>query len=312
MTPSSPGSRMHALRPVAATIAWLCAMLIAGCKAAQPIPEPYLLTGNQHARCMQVLREGLSGDEFWASIYAGEALVRDGYGFEVIPLFHERLARESDPRKRAGYAGVLVRAGQRDALVDLQDLLLGDDVEAQIMAAQAMFRTASVADATLLEEAMAEGRNGRLRLYAAGALALTRDAKTLDFIREQLHSDDPANRYVAADIIAVLGSARDDLETLLDLRDRAGSEFERFFVLRALAIFGNEDARAALVQLLRHSDPTIRARAVFVMAEAWIVEQSDQLYAMLNDPSLAVRVRAAQALLILSNPTAPERYLRLR
>lgn len=283
-----------------------------GCKSSEPIPEAFLLTGNQHTRCLEVLREGLHSDEFWPSIYGAEGLVRDGYAFEVTSLFRDRLKTETDYRKRASYATVLVRAGQRDALVELQDQLLVDDVEAKILAAQGMFRSADVADVSLLEQAMSEGNNGRLRLYAAAALALAKDAKTMGIIRDGLVSSDPASRYVAADIIAVLGAAQDDTAALLENLDQTFSDFERIFVLRALAIFGHEASRQELIGLLNHRDPSIRARAAFVMAEAWVVEQSNRLYTMLDDPDLAVRVRAAQALFILANPTSPERYLRLR
>ncbi len=287
-------------------------LFLASCKSTEEVPEPYLLTANQHEKCMEVLREGLHSDEFWASIYAGEALVRNEYSFDVTPLFRERLAEEQDAQKRAAYASVLTRSGDTDALIELQDVLLTNDIEAQILAAQGMFRTASVADAQLLEEAMAEGNDGRLRMFAAAALALVEDANTVDFIRSNLSSEDPINRYTAADIIPVLGTAKKDTLSLLVQQKNEQSEFEQFFTDRALAIFRHNPSRKTLAGFLDHNDPTIRARAAYAMAEAWIVEESDRLYAMLNDPARAVRVRAAQALLILSNPMSPERYLELR
>ena len=304
-------SSTHSIRE-SFTLALLAITIFSSCKATEPIPEAYLLTANQHARCMELLREGLHGKEFWASIYSAEALVREEYSFEVTPLFRSRIEQESDDRRRAAYATVLVRAGYREALVMLQDLLLSNDPETKILAAQGMFRSADVADVSLLEEAMTQTQNNRLSLYAAAALALARDAKTLNIIRRGLESSDAAARYVAADIIAVLGAAEDDMDALLQNREQTSSEFERFYVLRALAIFGHDPSRQELTAMLEHSDPTIRARAAFVMGEAWIVEQSDRLYALLDDPAMEVRVRAAQALLILSSPVSPERYLRLR
>ncbi len=119
-------------------------------------------------------------------------------------------------------------------------------------------------------------------------------------------------RYVGADVITVLGNRRDDLPVLLLNRDRTASEFERFYTLRALAFFGDEPARKELAGLMRHTDPTIRSRAVYAAAETWLVQESEYLHTLLDDPSLAVRVRAAQSLLILSNPTSPFRYLRNR
>lgn len=297
---------------------WLAGVLAlfagTGCSTTklQTVPEPILLTGNIHNRCLAILKEGLHSDEFWPMIHASEALVDAQYAFEAIPVLKRHLAEERDLRYRAGLARALVRAGERNALTELQDILLTTNTEARVIAIEAMFRVADVADVTIVTAAMDSIHDGRIRIYAAAALALARGQNTLGVIREGLASDSPAMRYVGADVITVLGNRRDDLPVLLLNRDRTASEFEGFYTLRALAFFGDASARQELAGLLRHTDPTIRSRAVYAAAETWLVQESDYLLTLLDDPSLAVRVRAAQALLILSNPTSPFRYLRNR
>ncbi|MFK7847575.1 MAG: HEAT repeat domain-containing protein, partial [Rhodothermales bacterium] len=183
---------------------------------------------------------------------------------------------------------------------------------ARILAAEAMFRTATLGDPTILEQSTDPIHNNRLRVFAAATLTLTDRANMKSIIREALSSDDPAARYIAADVIPLIGDRDIDIPTLIDKKDLANSDFESLYFVRALAIFGTEAARKELIGFLKHTDPTIRSRAAFAMAEAWHIDHTDRLIALLDDPALSVRVRAAQALFTLSNPTSPYRYLSLR
>jgi HEAT repeat protein len=270
------------------------------------------MTGNLHNRCLAVLREGLNGDEFWPVIYAAETLTDASYTFEVLPVLHARLENETDLRNRAGIARALIRAGERHALVELQDILLTDDTEARVLAAEALFLLRDLADVELVRSAMDSSEDGRLRLYAAAALAAARDEDTIEVIREGLASDNPALRFVGADVMTGLGNRDDDLPALLLNLDRAASDFERFYTLRALAFLGHEPARVEIAGLLAHPDPTIRSRAAYATAETWLIQETERLIALLDDPTLAVRVRAAQALLILSTPQSPYRFRQSR
>ncbi len=167
-------------------------------------------------------------------------------------------------------------------------------------------------DVTILEQSTDPVHNGRLRVFAAAALTLTDRANMKPLIREALNGNDPAARYIAADVIPIIGDRDTDVPTLIDKKDLASSDFENLYFVRALAIFGSDSARKELVRFLKHPDPTIRSRAAFAMAEAWHVDHTDQLIALLDDPALSVRVRAAQALYTFSNQLSPYRYLSLR
>ena len=290
----------------------LASLFLAGCGSVAIPPGSYLMTGNVHQRCLEVLREGLNSDEFWPSIHAAESLIKAEYAFEARPILLKGIENERDNRRIAGYARALIPTDHNLAIISLQDILLSNDIEARILAAEAMFKTATVGDPTILEQALAEQNNGRLRVFAAAALTVTDRGDLKSIVREALQGDDPAARYIAADVIPVIGNLEDDLPILIDKKDLTSSDFENLHFVRAMAIFGAESARNELVSYLRHPDATIRSRAAFAIAETWHVEQSTKLISMLEDPSLAVRVRAAQALMTLANPTSPFRFLHLR
>ena len=84
-----------------------------------------------------------------------------------------------------------------------------------------------------------------------------------DKIRASLH------RYIAADVLPIVGDADRDRQVLIDKKDLAHSDFESLYFVRALAVFGVEDAYVELLDFLSHPDPTIRSRAAFAMAETW-------------------------------------------
>ncbi len=296
---------------------WLaaCAMsiLICGCKTTEEIPPVYLLTANEHDQCMTVLREGLRTGDVPTSVHAAEALIQAGYGFDATPVVMNRLENEHDPVYQAGLARTLVRAGQRNAIVMLQDLLLTDNPDARLAAAKNLFQVADIGDPTLLEATLEDAQQEPLRLYSAGTLAIVQGKDVVDLIRQALHSEDPVDRIAAADIIPVLGAAKTDTSALLINYAEAPTDLEKLYMLRALSIFHHSPSREKLRAYLTHRDPTLRSRAAFAAAEAWLVDENTRLLAMVGqDPSLAVRVRAAQALLILNNPMSPYRYLGVR
>lgn len=302
-----------ALRLFSCSCIWaFLAISLWGCKTASIPPTSYLLTGNVHQQCIEVLREGVQGDEFWPSIHAAEALIREDYGFEAIPVLRERMGREEDRRRIAGYARALAADDPNQSIVALQDILLSGDLEARILAAEAMFRKGIVGDPSILEQATDPSQNGRLRVFAAATLTVTDQEDMRDVVREALASNDPAARYIAADVIPIIGNLEDDAPTLIDKKDLVNSDFENLYFVRALAMFGFDSARKELLSFLKHPDPTIRSRAAFAVAESWYIESSNQLIPLLEDPALAVRVRAAQALLTMANPTSAYRFLRNR
>ena len=287
------------------------ALWSAGCRPPPPPPEVYLLTGNLHARCLDVLREGLLDGEPETAVHAGEALTGARYTFEVRPVMLDLLAIVQDGRVRAGLVGEVVRGGDEGSIVELQDGLLDADVEIRIASARTLFAIARSGDPALLQGAMQEGEDERLRLYAAAALQRAGRDETIGFIRQRLESDDPIVRSTAADVLLVLGD-RSDIPALRASLDRAEYDTDRAYAERALAVLGDETARRALHQQLGHPDSVTRSHAARAAAEAWLVDGASRLYALLDDPVMDVRVRAAHALLVLSDAEAPAYARRIR
>ena len=283
-----------------------------GCRSSQELPPAYLLTANMHDKCMEVLREGLHSNEFWPSVIASEGLIRAGYGFEAMSVLEKKLEQETGDVYRTGLARALVRSGNRNGVVLLQDILLSGDQTAKIEAVKSMFYVADVADESLLREVYNESRNDALHIYTAGVLALTRGESTLDEVRQGLKSSDPAVRIAAADIIPVLGTSERDTTQLISNLDQSNTDLETIYLLRALSILDHTPSQVKLTRLLRHEDPTIRAKAVASVAEAWMVYLSEHIFSSLDDPSLEVRVQAAQTLLTLNDPLSPFRYIHIK
>ncbi|MDZ4698509.1 MAG: HEAT repeat domain-containing protein [Rhodothermales bacterium] len=274
------------------------------CRPPAPPPAVYLLTGNLHARCLSVLREGLLDGAPETAIHAAEALTGARYGFEVRPVMLDLLAVVQDGRVRASLVGELVRSGDEASIVALQDGLLEPDMDVRVASARTLFSIARAGDPALLHRAMQEGEDERLRLYAAAALQRAGRGETIGFIRQRLESDDPIVRSTAADVLLVLGD-NSDIPALQASLGRAVFETDRTYAERTLAVLGDEAARRALHQQLGHPDSVTRAHAARAAAEAWLVDGASRLYALLDDPVMDVRVRAAHALLVLSDAEAP-------
>ena len=292
---------------------WFCVVLmLAGCKTQKVLPPSNLLRANHFDKSLQILREGLHSDEFWPSMYAAEAMIDAGYEFEVTPVLYEKLEKEQEEVYVASIAKTLVRSDKQDGLILLQDIILGNDERAQLAAMKGLFYEGTVADTAIVGTLMRSTGNQELKLYALALLHITENQEHLDEIRAALSTPDPAIRIATADILSYIGSSEQDTTQLESYLSQAASETEQFHMLRSLSMLDHTSSRAYMPQLTKSDDPTVRADASFAIAEAWIVEHVDALYPLLEDPSLSVRVRAAQALLTLNDSGSVYRYLRLR
>jgi sialidase-1 len=271
----------------------------------------YLLTANGHARCLAVLREGLQAGQPEVVGYSAEALTGAHYAFEVQPVLLDLLADPIEDRVRAGLVGELVRSGDAGAIVFLQDLLLAPEQEARMEAARTLFRIGQSGDPALLQAIVEGDEDGRLQVYAAAALQRAGRATTIGFIRGALDAEDPLVRSVATEVLLIVGDAT-DIPALQAGLERAEFQTDRAYLERALAVLGDAGGRRAVLGQLGHPDSVIRAHAAQAVAEGWLTDASSRLYALLDDPVLAVRVRAAHALLVLSDPESPALARRVR
>ncbi|REJ70848.1 MAG: sialidase [Planctomycetota bacterium] len=257
------------------------------------------------AGCLNVLREGMNGEDFWPAIHAAEGLTAAGYGKEVRETLLPRLDAETDDQRRCGLARELVRAGDRRHANVMLEILAGEDEYGHVHAAESLYKVWEIGDGTALRGAFAQTENVPLRLMSAAALARSGNPEALKFLREALGHDDPEVGRIAAWVLARVGDET-DIPALSDGAAEAEDDLVRAFYQHALAALGDEAGREALVANLSDEDPAVRTYAAEFAVDARATSAGAQLKTMLNDEHPDARYRAAHALIALSQPATPD------
>jgi sialidase-1 len=261
------------------------------------------LTPETNAKALETLRAGIriaEPEKFWVTMHAAEGLTLGGYGDEVIPLLEPKLSTETDAQRLCGLARELVRAGKRDPLSVLTEVLRREDPYGHTHAAESLYKVFEVGDEAVMRERFETSANIKLRLMAAAALARKlNDAGAYAFIRECRDGNDPDGLQIAAWILGIIGN-EGDIEPLRARLADAPTPVIRGYVVNALACLGDPDGLARLARDLEDPDPAIRTYAATFAGDAKAVSTQKRLEAMLDDPDADARVRAAQTLLQLS------------
>lgn len=268
-------------------------------QAEESPPAP--LAPELGARCLKILRDGLTGDAFWPAMHAAEALSDSGYGAEVRERLWPRLAEERDDQRRCGLAREIVRSGDRRALPALLSVLAQDDSSGHTHAAESLFKVADVGDGRALRRLFAETPDPRRRLMAAAALARCGNVAALEQIRGQVAAAEPESRKIAAWILARLGRSN-DVPALVRRRDAEADLVTRAYQDHALAALGDPSGQEGLARNLTAANDEVRTYANELVGYAAVVTLRDRLVRNLDDPFEDVRIRAAQSLLALSRP----------
>lgn len=256
-------------------------------------------------RCLDVLRRGLAGDEFWPSMHAAEGLTLGRRGEEVVRLVTPRLKVEKDDQRRCGMARELVRAGARSHASALLEILAGDDDHGHVHAAESLYKVVEIGDGASLRRAFLETTNPRLKLMAAAALARCGSPDALRFLRRTLDHDDPGLYRIAAWVLGRIGDRR-DIPGLMRNIARCPDEATRAYHAHALAALGDAGGLSALARDLGSDNAAIRTSAATFAGDARAVGVAGTLEAMLDDAHADARIRAAQSLLVLAGPPAAD------
>jgi len=303
-------------RPSSLPLRLLCGILVTSMtqhstSSSAAIPSagssPVALDPIVHSRCLDILRGGLRSDEFWHSIHAAEGLTAAGLGAELRPVLIEKLKTETDDQRRCGLARELVRAGDRRYVDMLLSILGGDDTRGHVHAAESLFKIRELGDGTALRRAFVRDGNPGLKVMAGAALARGGNPLALITLRELLRSDDSLTAKLAAWALSRVGNAS-DVPAIKQRMVREPDPAAQAFYEYALAMHGDADGRAALLQSFKHSDNAARTMAAeFAPEVSDATELVPDLTAMLDDPWPDARIRAAHALLAIANPPAPDR-----
>lgn len=271
--------------------------------AAEP-PTQIDLDDATRARCLAVIRGALSWDgpdQFWPAMHAAEALSQQGEGAAVRAALTPKLPKETDDQRRCGMARELARAGDRAYVQVLLDVLASPNPHGHIHASESLFKIWQVGDGIGLRKALKRADQPKLMLMAAAALTRWGNREALDQVRKSLGDPDGETAKIAAWIIARTGDSG-DLEALRTGAERFQEPLTRAYFQHALAALGDRAGREALIKNLGHTDFNLRVYAAEFAPEGRVIEAKDALVRLLDDPVLDVRIRAAQALLLMSKP----------
>jgi outer membrane protein assembly factor BamB len=264
-------------------------------RAAEPVP----LDAALRDRCVKVLRDGLKSDEFWPAMHAAEALTLAGHGREVLESLAKRT--ETDDQKRCGLAREAVRAGDRTKLAILFAILDKPGSNGHTHAAESLFKMADIGDGTKLRAALAQNENVKLKLMAAAALARCGHPTALESVRAKLADHDRENRKIAAWILGQLGE-KADAKGIASAFESESDPLAKAYAVNALALLGDADARKQLIANLSSTEAAVKTYAAEFAGYCRLDESRVALVRLLDDPTLDVRVRAAQSLIVLSLP----------
>ena len=279
-----------------AVIFWFTSMISLFGADPQHVSE---LSPKARERCLTVLREALTGPEFWPAMHAAEALTIAGLGNEVVPLLEQKLLTDDDPQHRCGLAREIVRTGKRDPLDILWKTLADPNSNGRVHAAESLYKIGEIGDGKLLRSLMNDKSNPKLSVMCAAALGRAGSAQAIEKERAYLKSEDPELRKLAAWVLGFLGSAR-DIPEIQSLADSEKEPIAKSFFVNAMACLGDEKALKDLARNIDSDDPVIRAYAADFAAWARHVDAVKE--ERLADSNVDVRVRTAQSLLSFSLP----------
>ncbi len=263
------------------------------------------LDSEMRQRCMTVLEEGMRADDFWPAMHAAEALTLGGQGEVVRAFLEPKLSTETDDQKRCGLARELVRAGDSPQSSVIMDILSSADPHGHVHAAESLYKVGWSGDSAPLNRAFANLDNVRLRLMAAAALAKhgqgSAREESFAFLRQNLRDEkDPAVFRLSAWVLGRIGEDKDCDLIRSRLDDANHDALVHAFLEHALAALGDPQGRQALLANFESSDPAIRTYAAVFAGESGISQAAPFLIRQLDDENLDARIRAAQALLLLT------------
>jgi len=266
----------------------------------RPMPSITLSPAMQ-TRCLEILRSGLRADDFWPSMHAAEALTLAGHGQEVRRCLSPKLETETDDRHRCGLARELVRAGDLSRTAILLEILAKEEPYGHVHACESLFKCGRTGDGRLLRAAMDQDENPTLAIMAAAALGRDGSADAMKRLREKLAAKDPEVNRIAAWVLGQIGEPCDVPQLRANLAALT-DPIARSYHEHALACLKDAEGLRALARDLKSDDAALRVHAAAFAGDAGAVHLADELTSLLDDPDLDVRIRAAQSLLVLSQP----------
>jgi sialidase-1 len=247
-----------------------------------------------------------SPTSFWPAMHAAEALTLAGQGKDILAPLMKRLPNEADHQRRCGLAREIVRTGRREPLDVLFNTLADENSNGRVHAAESLYKVGELRDGKLMRAAFEQTTDKRLQLMAAAALGRQGDLAAMKRLRQVLGSEDREIRKICGWVLGLIGDAS-DVDPLTKTLAAETDELARAYFVNALACLGDASARKSLGNNLTSNDPAVRTYSAEFAGYSRSVEFRPQLIKMLDDDNVDVRVRSAQALIMLSQSAKPYR-----
>ncbi|MCS7466550.1 HEAT repeat domain-containing protein [Stieleria sp. ICT_E10.1] len=282
----------------------LAVLLAVAASATAKADQPWELTPTLRQKCLTVLRQGLTGQEFWPAMHAAESLTFAEQGQEVRTHLLPKLETETDDQRRCGLARELARTGDQEKSTLLLEILRENDPHGHVHAAESLYKVGWPGGGTELQTAFANSSDIRVRIMAAAALAKYDQGpvreESFEFLRQTLRDEkDPALFRLAAWILGRIGEPKDCVLIRSRLEDAKNDALTQAFLEHALAALGDPQSRKVLMRNLQSTDSAIRTYAAVFAGESGMTNAAPFLIRQLDDENLDARIRAAGALLAL-------------
>ena len=259
------------------------------------------LSDSNRAKSLEILRAGLWSDEFWPSMHAAEGLTLGGYGDEVVAYLEPKLPDEVDDQQRCGLARELVRAGKKEYVQVMLDILAGEDSHGHVHAAESLYKVGELGDGSIMRRRYQETSNVTLKIMAAAAMGRAGNPEAMAYLRNQLNKSDLNMVRIAGWVLARIGN-ESDIPAIRKARDNAELDLQRVFHQHSLAALGDAEGLQGLLANLSSEDAGTRTYSATFAGDARVLDAKNQLVVLLDDANLDTRIRAAQSLLVLSTP----------
>ncbi len=262
-----------------------------------------LAAGGAPKSATGALLEALEDSEGTVKLKIVQALGSTRDSLAVGPLVS--LLADPQPEFRSQAAAALGRIADASAAQALEARLADGDSEVRAAAALALGRCGAKGSLNKILPLLKD-KSRLLRLAAVDALGLLGEPASLPELKSQLSDKDPAYRR---HVIKAIGSLRagEEVGALLASWLEDGDPYLRGFSAEALALRpANAAARKKLVALLGDPVLAVRIRAAETLGAWKSREAVPQLKKMLRDGNATLRWKAALALGAIADPAASD------
>lgn len=275
---------------------------------------------NTRTRAMNLLRQSLHEQQRWVKVHAAEfLLLNDLFIDEVRKTFEQELATQyADPQYRVGIYRVLAQTtgNEQERLQWINKILplfLDTKSPARVHAAETLGKLSYAAHDDNFKQALLEAINGQdkvLAVYSAWVLANSGSSQPLDFLCNNLYSEESYIRSCAAFAlrhIPMVSSQNRDRIVQAAQNEPLRSSNRVYMVTAAFSHSNNkqrEKYKQELTEYLANGTKAEKYEVCLTLTSLDVRDNICALVRLLNDPDADVRNAAAYVILSIDKEKA--------